>query len=539
MVDVRLESILEQRLTRVILIVSYSSFFIASTIMILWFIEPSLIQSLLPVSATTKFNTALLFGGLSLYLILHHQKRFQVQQWLPFISLGILLISITTLLADIFHFNLFLDELFVSDPLTIPNGYPGRMSEMTTVLFIILSVALLIFHHYPRLAEWLAISANLTALVALLGFLFDFDALYSIIFFNTVSIFTASLFVILSGVIILSIPQSIIRNLILLDQPAGMAMRWLLPIILIVPTLFSWIILQGMNQELYEPTFALVLVTILTVTIQLLMVIAYALTIQFTYQKQQTLQRRLLQSQLDSEIESIELKNMQALNTMKEEFFVMLAHDMRTPITTIVTSSDILMHYNKQLTEERRVEHLRKIKHQAYNVLDFVDDMTLLSHFQLGQIPYSPVSADLATFCRQYHAEFTEIYDLKEHNLVLEVPEKSVELAFDHKLVKRLLSNLIGNALKYSPNGGTVILHVEEGENRVHLWVKDEGMGIPETELNTLFELFQRATNVENIKGYGLGLAIVKQIVAVHDATITVQSKVGKGSTFMVAFPMV
>ena len=539
MLDKHIESILEQRLLRLILIVSFGSIFISLTMMTLWIIEPHLIVDVLPISATTKFNTALLMGAVSLFIILHHQQRFQIHKRLPILLFGVLFIALATLIAYILKIDLFLDEFIVRDPLTARNAHPGRMSEMTTVLFIILSTALLIFHHYPRLAEFLALITNLIALLALLAFIFDFEALYSISFFNTVSIFTALFFVVLSGVTILSIPQSIVRNLILLDQPAGVAMRWLLPIILIVPTLFGWIILQGMNQELYNPAFALVLLIILTVSIQLLMVIAYALTIQFTHRKQQSLQRRLLQSQLDSELERVKLQNMLALNTMKEEFFVMLSHDMRIPISTIVTSSDIMLQYHDKLSDQRRLDHLRKIKHHAYSVLDFVDDMTLLSHFQLGQIPYSPVSDDFATFCRQYHAEFVDITELRQHQLILEIADDPIELEFDHKLVKRLLSNLIGNALKYSPDGGTIILHVEQEDNNVRLWVKDEGMGIPETELSTLFELFQRATNVEGIKGYGLGLAIVKQIVSVHDASITVESEVGVGSKFMIAFPVV
>jgi len=538
MLDTHIESILEKRLSWIILIISYGCLFISLIIMALWLIEPYLIETILPISATTKFNTALLMGAVSLYIILYNQKRFKLQQWLPILSLGILLVSLTTVIAYPLQINLFFDELFVNDPLTPIDSYPGRMSEMTALLFVILSMALLIVHHYPRMAELLAIITNLIALLALLAFLFDFEALYSITFFNTVSFFTALLFVLLSAVTILSIPQSIMRNLLLLDQPAGIAMRWLLPAILVIPAFLSWIVLQGVIGQFYEPTFALVLLTIVTVTIQLLMVTVYALTIQFSYQKQQILQRQLLQSQLDSELEKLELENTRALNTMKEEFFLMLSHDMRTPITTIVASSDIMLRFNAKLSDEKRQDHLRKIRHQAFNVLDFVDDMTLLSQFQLGKIPYFPVSDDLAEFCRQYHDEFVDLNDLDKHELVLEVPDAPIEFEFDHKLLKRLLSNLIGNALKYSPDGGTVVLHVEEDDNRISLSVKDEGMGIPETELNTLFELFQRAKNVGDISGYGLGLAIVKQIVATHDATISVQSKVGVGSTFTVAFPM-
>jgi len=505
--------------------------------MAMWIVNPDLIEILLPVSATTKFNTALLFGAVSLHITLYHQQKYQLHDKLPYLSLGILLISLMTLIAYPLHIDLFLDELIVNDPLTT-DGYPGRMSEVTAVLFIILSLALLTFRQYPRLAELLAGITNLIALLALLAFVFDFEALYSITFFDTVSFFTALLFVALSGVTVLSIPQSIVRNLLLLDQPAGVAMRWLLPIILVIPTAFGWLVLRGLEQQLYRPAFALVMVTMLTVAIQLLMVIAYALTVQFTYQRQQKLQRELLQTQLDSELERLELKNTRALNKMKEEFFVMLSHDMRTPITSIVTSSETMLRFDDQLSAEKREEYLNRIKHQAFSVLDFVDDLTLLSQFQLGQIPYSPVNDDFATFCRQYYAEFVSINELDNHDLILEIPDTPIELEFDHKLVKRLLSNLIGNALKYSPDGGTVILHVEEDNNRVNLRIKDEGMGIPETELSTLFEMFQRAKNVDDISGYGLGLAIVKQIATTHDATISVQSQVGVGSTFTITFPL-
>jgi len=126
---------------------------------------------------------------------------------------------------------------------------------------------------------------------------------------------------------------------------------------------------------------------------------------------------------------------------------------------------------------------------------------------------------------------------LTAHDLVWSSDEDSVILLCDAKLIKRLLGNLLSNAIKYSPDGGQIAVSIKAADENVSLKVSDQGVGIPPEDVETLFKLFQRASNVDDIKGHGLGLSIVKQVADAHDATISVDSTVGEGTTFTIVFP--
>ena len=107
----------------------------------------------------------------------------------------------------------------------------------------------------------------------------------------------------------------------------------------------------------------------------------------------------------------------------------------------------------------------------------------------------------------------------------------------DEKLVRHILSNLLSNAVKYSPAGGQVDLRLRCGRTETTFEVKDAGIGIPKEDQGRLFSTFHRGRNVSNISGTGLGLAIVKKCVDVHGGSISFESEVGRGSTFVVRIP--
>jgi signal transduction histidine kinase len=121
--------------------------------------------------------------------------------------------------------------------------------------------------------------------------------------------------------------------------------------------------------------------------------------------------------------------------------------------------------------------------------------------------------------------------------LLLSFRGPSREGTVDPKLVRQTLRNLLANAVKYSPEGGTVELEVRSGNGSVQLRVADQGIGIPPEDLPHLFEPFQRAANVGKIEGSGLGLAIAHRAARAHGGTITVHSVVGRGTTFVVELP--
>ena len=151
---------------------------------------------------------------------------------------------------------------------------------------------------------------------------------------------------------------------------------------------------------------------------------------------------------------------------------------------------------------------------------------------------------DIFAFCQDLIAELQ--LSSSEHTIIFTILETqeintqdSLFLEFDPKLMRQILTNLLTNAIKYSPSGSNIdfSLKVEEGE--LIFEIKDKGIGIPVDDLNKLFTTFHRATNTGNIQGTGLGLAIVKKCVDLHQGKIEVHSILNEGSTFTLRLPKV
>jgi len=499
-------------------------------VLVIWLINPSLFTQLLPQSTTMKVNTAILFIAVGTGVYVYNHADLSESRWLNFISILIVLMAGSTLLSYLIDAPFVIDELLIKDPLTPIDQYPGRMSEATAFMFTLFGIALLIHQRLPQLSELLAMSINLMGLIAVFTYLFDVQALYSIFFFSTMSIHTSFLFVMLSSVYILTIPDGKVHGLIILDEPGGITFRALLPIILIVPFISGWLVLQGLNAGLYQPAFAIVLMVALIVIAQFVMALFFADNIQSWYQRFREQQKEFM----NTKITLLELENIREVKEFKEDFFAKLSHDMRQPITRIVSSSDILIRHQAKLTPEQHSRHANQIQRQAMMMLDFMDDIMLLSHMEMDEVPFAPQTVDIVATVRGCCEVYEDYYTETPHQIVTTLPTYPIDVSLDPKLIHRLLGNLVNNAIKYSPHGGTVEIKVAQADTTIDLSVRDEGIGIPAEDMDNLFTMFRRATNVENIKGHGLGLSIVKQIADLHDATIDIESIVGHGTTFTV-----
>jgi signal transduction histidine kinase len=162
-----------------------------------------------------------------------------------------------------------------------------------------------------------------------------------------------------------------------------------------------------------------------------------------------------------------------------------------------------------------------------------------LSRIDSGIFPLDIRSGDLRDPIRsvvEAHAEVAEQRGIALHS---EVPAAPVELRFDHERVLQLLTNLIGNALKFTNSGGSVSVRLSQIPSGASLEVRDTGPGIPAAELPRIFERFYRGTNVGEARasGSGLGLAVARSLAEMHDGTIEVESVVGEGATFRVRLP--
>jgi signal transduction histidine kinase len=231
------------------------------------------------------------------------------------------------------------------------------------------------------------------------------------------------------------------------------------------------------------------------------------------------------------------------INQLKTQFLSMAAHDLRNPLTAILSSSEILRAYNEKLSPDKKTQHFDNIQSSVGNMTSLLEDLLLINQAEIGKLPFNPTSIDVAAFCQKLIEDFqltaSDKHQLKFVCLAGDKPRDICpwETYLDEKLLRHILANLLSNAIKYSPEGGPIILKLTCEPQQVTFRVMDRGIGMPPEYRDKLFGLFERATNVGNIQGTGLGLHIVKLAVEVHRGAIEVQSEENAGTTFTVTLP--
>ncbi len=222
----------------------------------------------------------------------------------------------------------------------------------------------------------------------------------------------------------------------------------------------------------------------------------------------------------------------------RDVFLSIAAHELRTPLTALLGYAYGLQRRAQRQggVGEREQRGLASITAQATRLNKLIEALLDLSRLQLGRFALDLQPTNLAALTRRVVDEVQSQLEL--HTIQLEAPQE-VQVRGDDLRLEQVLHNLLNNAVKYSPRGGTIQVDVQQGLGRVFLSVTDQGMGIPETELPFVFSQFYRAANVDprRISGLGIGLYVVHEIVTRHGGTITVESREGQGSRFVVSLP--
>lgn len=221
----------------------------------------------------------------------------------------------------------------------------------------------------------------------------------------------------------------------------------------------------------------------------------------------------------------------------KDRCLSMISHELRTPLASILLSHDLLAKYSEQATEEERLHYLDNIRLQVANLNEIVRDVVDLSKSTPAELDFRPGRHDLLTLCRDIVESF-ELVNRQTHQFAFHSPLAELKAECDLKLLRRALSNLVGNAVKYSPAGGEICVGVQQDGQRARITVADPGIGIPPDDAEFLFLAFHRARNVGTLPGSGLGLAIAKQTIELHGGEIGFTSELNVGTTFAVTLPL-
>lgn len=253
--------------------------------------------------------------------------------------------------------------------------------------------------------------------------------------------------------------------------------------------------------------------------------------------RQLSLTLKLSHDQLDRTLQTAK-----ELNDSKTSLLYMISHDVRNPLNFIIGTTQILTKYKLKLTEDKRQELLDKTQAAAKGIDLLLDDVLLISRVESGKVAFCLIPLDLEKFCNHLVEEFQGSQKLKPKNSQIALNfvnhSPSATAYLEASLLRRILINLVSNAIKYSLPNTQVTLELTVTETEAIFSVEDAGIGIPNPDQERLFEFFYRATNVDRIPGTGLGLSIVKKCVDLHGGEITFTSTEGAGSKFTVKLPL-
>lgn len=230
------------------------------------------------------------------------------------------------------------------------------------------------------------------------------------------------------------------------------------------------------------------------------------------------------------------VRELQQLDDYRSQLITTLSHELRTPLTVIAGNLELL---GGTELDETAARHHAAMTRGAQRMEKVVEDLLLLARVSNPQHPLVPVPVDLHDVTQDVVSLVDSAARSKGLTLGIDLEPTGLVVAGDPSELDRLLGNLVSNAVKYTPSGGTVAVSVARHDDEVVLEVSDDGLGISEEDQLGLFRAFFRTTNPDALRepGTGLGLAIVATIVERHAGTVAVRSRLGEGTTFTVTLP--
>lgn len=230
----------------------------------------------------------------------------------------------------------------------------------------------------------------------------------------------------------------------------------------------------------------------------------------------------------------------QAAERLKGEFFGMVSHEMRTPLTSIIGYAELLADVEAENLSEQGRSFVEVIERNARREMRLVGDLLILVRIEAGTFTIDLEAASLAELAREAVDAALPRADGAGVTLSMHVAADLPPLAGDPHRLGQVLDNLLSNAIKFTPEGGEVELHLSRENQAAVVEVRDSGIGIPADEQKRLFDRLYRASSAtrRHIPGVGLGLTIVKAIVEAHEGKVSVRSEEGVGTTFRVELPV-
>lgn len=249
-------------------------------------------------------------------------------------------------------------------------------------------------------------------------------------------------------------------------------------------------------------------------------------------------------------------KQLEMANSYKSEFLSNMSHELRTPLNSILILAQVLMENRNNTLSPKELKFASTIYHSGNDLLELISQILDLSKIEAGKIELDVSSFGVAALIQNLHNTFDQVAGSRKIKFDVHLPKKLEDLVMvsDQQRIEQILKNFLANAFKFTPQGGSVTLHVavpgddqpfatkalHDHQNRIAFTVDDNGIGIPEDKLEIIFEAFQQVdgSTKRQYGGTGLGLSISRDLARLLDGEIHVKSKPGVGSSFTVYLPI-
>lgn len=237
----------------------------------------------------------------------------------------------------------------------------------------------------------------------------------------------------------------------------------------------------------------------------------------------------------------VEREREKELSDLKNRFVSMASHEFRTPLSVIMSSTELLENYRDRWPPDKVQHHFSRISASVHSMTRLLEGVLTIGRADANALSCSPSPTNLPELCAlavdAAHQSSPNDPRISFHFHLLSPTQNPQTVPLDPNLLERILSNLLSNALKYSPQSSPVAFDVSLDDTCVLFVIRDHGIGISPDDLPKLFQSFHRGENVGNIAGTGLGLAIVKRALDLHHGTIEVFSTLGSGTTMQIRIP--
>lgn len=231
------------------------------------------------------------------------------------------------------------------------------------------------------------------------------------------------------------------------------------------------------------------------------------------------------------------LEKEKELGQLKSRFVSMASHEFRTPLSTIQLSVSLIERYAQAFESPNINKHVVKIKHAVGNLTTILNDFLSLEKLEAGKVEPSFIRFDLVKLAEEITEEM-QVVTKQNQSIIYQHTGISNMVNLDQNLLKNCIFNLVSNAIKYSGENTFIEFNTEINDQNCIVTIKDNGIGIPETDQKHLFEAFFRAHNTGNIPGTGLGLNIVARYASLMNGKVDFKSSVNHGTIFTISFPI-